>query len=125
MSTHLVSMHHYHHHPEAMSRFAPGSQSSSAMTVPSDFAGLWKEALTRYETVAGHKLPAADDFPVLSLKNPDDIIEYVERQGRAFDTCRTKGEKIRRVLKPIADIVSSFLDAGAEAASVQILLRLT
>ena len=87
-------------------------------STPQDFEGLWTGALERYKGQTGHALPPADDFPSRS-RDPDEIVQYIDRQGREFKEYRTEGARIRRVLKPIVNIVLPFLDAGAEWASVR------
>lgn len=98
---------------------APRRQLASSGSIPvlNDFAGLWTEAQKCYRDETGHELPSADDFPS-KPRDPDEVIQYIDRQGRGFQTFRTKGEKIRRALKPIVSIVLPFLDAGAEGAAV-------
>ena len=90
-------------------------------TLPRDFEGLWTRALERYKDETGHELPPADDFPS-DPRDPGEVIGYVDRQGQAFNTFRAKGDKIRRALKPMVDILLPFLDASAEGASVRITL---
>ena len=80
-----------------------------------DFNGLWREALDRYQANSGRQLPSVDVFASKSL-DPDEVIRYIDERGQEFKSFRTEGEKIRRVLRPMVDLILPFLDAGAEGA---------
>ncbi|VDC07066.1 unnamed protein product [Peniophora sp. CBMAI 1063] len=99
-----------------MSQPALISQASNPISGTTDFGKLWKDAQMRYKAVAGRELPSADDFPDKSL-DPDEVIEYIERQGRGFKTFRAKGEKIRRPLMSLVGFVLPFIDISAEGGS--------
>ncbi|KZV72347.1 hypothetical protein PENSPDRAFT_683734 [Peniophora sp. CONT] len=77
---------------------------------------LWNDAAAKYEEETGHRLTFVDGFPSES-RNPDEIIEFIVKQSDSLKASRAVGERIRRVLKPIVNVVLLFLDAGAEAGS--------
>ncbi|KZV72357.1 hypothetical protein PENSPDRAFT_361071 [Peniophora sp. CONT] len=77
---------------------------------------LWNDATTKYEEETGHKLIFADGFPSESRK-PEEIIDYIVKQSESIKASRRVGKRIRRMLKPVVNVVLLFLDAGAEAGS--------
>ncbi|KZV62659.1 hypothetical protein PENSPDRAFT_739236 [Peniophora sp. CONT] len=83
-----------------------------------DFGKLWKDALQRYKEETDRdllELPIGKTFPP-SPSSADEIMRCFEKQNESFKAFRTRGEKIRRVLRPIVDIVLVFKECVGDVS---------
>lgn len=78
---------------------------------------LWDRAIAQHRE--DHKNESLDLELVIRRISPTrDMSEVVMKCAGDFKTFRDEGSRIRSILTPIAKVISSFVDAGSDAASV-------
>ncbi|KAI0032450.1 hypothetical protein K488DRAFT_85872, partial [Vararia minispora EC-137] len=79
---------------------------------------LWEEAVLNFEKSTGKNLRHSPLFnKILYANSVDDIVRVLEAHDTSMKTFRAHEQAIRAFLAPLVDIVSLFLDAGAEVAT--------
>lgn len=80
-------------------------------------SAMWEEAIRQYRSGTGSQ--ALDFERAISESDPDrSMLMLVKQCVGDFEKFREHDSKIRRILKPIAEVLMSFADAGSDVGSV-------
>jgi hypothetical protein len=96
----------------ALGRFSL-STTMAQNTADHKFQDVWKDATRKYEDETKIKFTT---HPLARCKNPDAVLDALDRDLQVFQDYRDKKEKLRKWLKPMLHLVVSLSETAGEAA---------
>ncbi|TFY52102.1 hypothetical protein EVG20_g10704, partial [Dentipellis fragilis] len=78
------------------------------------FAEIWSDAIKRYEADTGKKKITTASDALKGVVSADSLLDLMDSEQREFKQYRSKGDRIRSVVKPILVVVERFAAVAGE-----------